>query len=237
MPISIYDSIAGQTPRDYFLETEGPLASDDTFKTTPIQLGAMFFETQSADYEAKAGEVILADVEATGSFTVDLPAAPLANQRIGVTLETKSTDGRYVAVNPNGKNINASSANLDLVAQGDGVILQFTGSQWVIIADTRERFGDAKAIGHISGVSGAPSLAFGVHVAGLIDYGVGIYGVTMAREMADANFIVALGTGNREGQVVVTSSTSFTIYNRSSSGALADTDNVTFAVFGDLLKS
>lgn len=137
MPISIYDSIAGQTPRDYFLETEGPLASDDTFKCTPIDLGAMFFETQTANYEAKAGEIVLANVEATGSFTIDLPASPLANQKIGAILKTKTTPGRTVTINPNGKNINGESGNIEIGVEGWGLVLQFDGSQWNIVQDLR----------------------------------------------------------------------------------------------------
>lgn len=80
---------------------------------------------------------ILCDATA-GAFTVTLPPAGGLPTNKGLVLRIKKIDSSVNAVTVDGSGAETieGSASVSLSAQWDGVLLQSTGSAWIILAST-----------------------------------------------------------------------------------------------------
>lgn len=100
---------------------------------------------KTASYNAVAGDLVLCDNDAVGSFTVTLPATPAAGDVIAVLLKTNRTDWtRTITIARNGKLIGGQAADLTLYIGsnqffgGDQITLMYDGvNSWVVLSDDR----------------------------------------------------------------------------------------------------
>ena len=98
---------------------------------------------QSADYTAAASNFVVATV--SSSWTLTLPAAPTANDQIGVYVDSISAD-QFLTVGGGGKNIGGYGASVKLFLPGDRLDLVYTGAKWVIVSGSRRTPGAPDAV-------------------------------------------------------------------------------------------
>lgn len=100
----------------------------------PIFTPTFRYVDKTANYTAIPYDIVLCDVETTGSFTVTLPSSPFTGAEIMVVLDTKSTAGRYVDINPNGNTIGGDSSTIRVIIKGNSLLLKYDGSSnWVVM--------------------------------------------------------------------------------------------------------
>jgi hypothetical protein len=106
--------------------------------TVPIDTtGALEFTgTKTATYTAVAGEHVIYDPTG-GTFTINMPPAPLTNQKVAI--KNGSTSATAITLSGNGFNVEdpsspgAGSASVSVSGAGVSVIYQFNGTQWWIV--------------------------------------------------------------------------------------------------------
>lgn len=87
---------------------------------------------KSANYTAAAGDLVVCDAS-SGAFTVTFPAAPSADDKIGVYVE----HGSYtlaITIQGNGKTLAEFGSSKTLQAPGDILIFQYNGTKWVTVS-------------------------------------------------------------------------------------------------------
>lgn len=87
---------------------------------------------KTADYTAAAGDLVVCDAS-SGAFTVTFPAAPSADDKIGVYLESGSST-LAITVAGNGKTLANFGSSKTLQAPGDILIFQYNGTKWVTVS-------------------------------------------------------------------------------------------------------
>jgi hypothetical protein len=87
---------------------------------------------KSANYTAAAGDLVVCDTSA-GAFAVTFPAAPSADDKIGVYVESGSFT-LAVTIQGNGKTLANFGTSKTLQAPGDILIFQYNGTKWVTVS-------------------------------------------------------------------------------------------------------
>lgn len=128
--ISIADSGGIYTATDVEAALAEVKALADTASLT-------YTAVKTANYTATAGDYVLCNVETTGSFIVTLPSSPSAGDTVGVVLDTKTTAGRYVDINPGTETIHGSTTDIRMPIRYWSMVLKYDGSEWKIFYDGR----------------------------------------------------------------------------------------------------
>lgn len=87
---------------------------------------------KTANYTAAAGDLVVCDTSA-GAFAVTFPAAPSADDKIGVYVESGSFT-LAVTIQGNGKTLANFGSSKTLQAPGDILIFQYNGTKWVTVS-------------------------------------------------------------------------------------------------------
>ena len=87
---------------------------------------------KTANYTAAAGDLVVCDASG-GAFTVTFPAAPSADDKIGVYVESGSFT-LAVTIQGNGKTLANFGSSKTLQAPGDILIFQYDGTAWVTVS-------------------------------------------------------------------------------------------------------
>ena len=87
---------------------------------------------KTANYTAAAGDLVVCDTSA-GAFSVTFPAAPSADDKIGVYVESGSFT-LAVTIQGNGKTLANFGSSKTLQAPGDILIFQYNGTKWVTVS-------------------------------------------------------------------------------------------------------
>ena len=87
---------------------------------------------KTANYTAAAGDLVVCDTSA-GAFSVTFPAAPSADDKIGVYVESGSFT-LAITIQGNGKTLANFGSSKTLQAPGDILIFQFDGTAWVTVS-------------------------------------------------------------------------------------------------------
>ena len=87
---------------------------------------------KTANYTAAAGDLVVCDTSA-GAFSVTFPAAPSADDKIGVYVESGSFT-LAVTIQGNGKTLANFGTSKTLQAPGDILIFQYNGTKWVTVS-------------------------------------------------------------------------------------------------------
>jgi hypothetical protein len=87
---------------------------------------------KTANYTAAAGDLVVCDASG-GAFTVTFPAAPSADDKIGVYVESGSFT-LAITIQGNGKTLANFGSSKTLQAPGDILIFQYDGTAWVTVS-------------------------------------------------------------------------------------------------------
>lgn len=97
--------------------------------------GGLTVTKKTADYNpAVAGDLVVCDAVTIASFTVTMPAAPSADQKIGIYVEAGAA-ANTVTVAGNGKTLSEFGSSLTMQTPGDLVVFQYDGVKWVLAAN------------------------------------------------------------------------------------------------------
>jgi hypothetical protein len=140
--IGTYDQTAGSLSRDVILESSNagaavdfPAGEKQVFVTYPAEKASVTFPagTRTANYTASINEGVLTDTTG-GSFTVTLPASPLAGSQVVISDAGGSWGTNNLTVARNGETISGSAQ--DLVCDIDNVSVQliYDGTTWKVYA-------------------------------------------------------------------------------------------------------
>lgn len=109
-----------------------PLATSAAVDAASGSGGLVATAAKTANYTAVAGDLVVCNTSG-GAFTVNLPASPATDARVGVYLG--STDGLSgVTIGRNGSTIQQTAADQSLTASGQYREYHYNGSTWVLVA-------------------------------------------------------------------------------------------------------
>ena len=101
--------------------------SDSTTQTTAA--ASSNFSTINSNTSAISGSLYLADTS-SGSFTITLPSSPSTGATVYIQDSAGKFSKNYLFINPNGKTVMGSSANVSVTTNYIGFGLVYNGSDW-----------------------------------------------------------------------------------------------------------